>query len=971
MSGSLPDFSAGEKLHAAKLDQAMAVIQGAMDATAGISSTLGKQIADNTSGLASVANTVTGTLSQQVAALQQSINNMTTSYGAMQASMASVLSRLAVLEKATPPPATPGPPTGLRATAIGTSSIALALTAPVGGVAPDNYQWQIATPRGSANWVNGALTGTTTTFSGLASGPTGTPYDIRAISMSTSAGPGGTSAVYQTSTAAAPVVITAPAAPTITAAPAIAPSSITLTLTPAATGSAATSYQWSYRTPQGSGAYTPGPISTGATLTTATFSGLTAAAAYDFIAAGINSAGAGAASAAYQVTTATGAAPSADGTIIPPASSIIMLDGSTITLVGGVVQRGGAPLYTTSGVLDVGVFNGGKLYQKTAAGVWHLDETAGYPWVSDAVDPFVAPPPPPVTVTTVSTPSTATIATTDGHVLSLTPGTGNGGEVMRDGIAMAGGGGTSTIAYNSATNAIYAKDAGGSGWYLWNGSTWINSPDPTSGTIIIPPPPVTTGVFTVTAAGGFLDPTGKPWSMRGLNGGPQDLVTGFAGCFTQFPGLTCVRLNCNSNNNEDALIRQVVSLYTGRGCVVEVEDHWSGNNGNTGWYTTYATAFKSNPYVFMETPNEPNGGSSPQIAVINAIRAAGFTGPIGLQPQGGYDYSSIQAVINAVGRTNIFITPHLYIGGNTDPNAPLANVNSNIATSLGFGLFPCIDEFGEGVDGFTLDQYGTVNTSVIIAANVAGKCGAVYWAMNNGNHSNGVDSAFLNPQYRLNADRQRSPEVLAGRGDAGSGHPVLRQLRGRRHRHHQVAAWLFLAGRWWRRGWRLGNLGRRSGRIERLCGRQQYGSMPGSPDTRGLCLAGRQQPVDRAEPEHLREVPADLRLLGSDRAAHQKQRLPLGNLALYRVGCVEPCDGNRHHRDGLVAAHHDAHDDAHNAGRQPAGQNDGRRKRWISSVWPKLDQLRNRMVLRPCSGRERNNASEHQGRLLSAAVRLR
>jgi hypothetical protein len=252
--------------------------------------------------------------------------------------------------------------------------------------------------------------------------------------------------------------------------------------------------------------------------------------------------------------------------------------------------------------------------------------------------------------------------------------------------------------------------------------------------------------FTVTASGGFVAPNGTPWTMRGLNAGVQDALQGFGNVLKDYPGLTAIRLNCDSGNDSAASIAQVVQEYTAAGIVVEVEDH-SGNGDNVAWYQQMATMFKGNSLVFLETPNEPSANAATtaqnQIGIINAIRAAGFANPIGLQPVGGYDQSNIPTVTAAVGTAGLFATPHIYYGVN-DPNGAEQYVQSEIQGALQKGLFPAIDEFGNALDGYTADPQGMTVITSVLAANEAGQAGAVFWAMDNGNHPDGADSAFLN-----------------------------------------------------------------------------------------------------------------------------------------------------------------------------------------------------------------------------------
>ncbi|HXA26921.1 MAG TPA: cellulase family glycosylhydrolase [Acetobacteraceae bacterium] len=253
--------------------------------------------------------------------------------------------------------------------------------------------------------------------------------------------------------------------------------------------------------------------------------------------------------------------------------------------------------------------------------------------------------------------------------------------------------------------------------------------------------------FTVSATSGFAAPNGQPWTMRGLNAGVQDALQGFANVLTDYPGLTAIRLNVVPGSDSAASIDQVVQEYTAKGIVVEIEDH-SGNGDNVAWYQQMATAYKGNPLVFLETPNEPSTAAATtaqyQIGIINAIRAAGFTGLIGVQPNGGWDFANVSTVTAAVGTAGLFVTPHIYYNG-TDPNGAAQYVQGDVQTAKGLGLFASIDEFGNAIDGYTLDPQGNTVITAVVAANEAGQAGAVFWAMDNDNHPDGTDSAFLNP----------------------------------------------------------------------------------------------------------------------------------------------------------------------------------------------------------------------------------
>ena len=259
--------------------------------------------------------------------------------------------------------------------------------------------------------------------------------------------------------------------------------------------------------------------------------------------------------------------------------------------------------------------------------------------------------------------------------------------------------------------------------------------------------PAAAQTFTVSASGGFAAPDGQHWNMRGLNAGVQDALQGFPNVLTDFPGLTAIRLNVNPSSDSAASISQVVSEYTAAGVAVEIEDH-SGNGDNVAWYQQEAQQFKTNGLVFLETPNEPSGSAQQvaqdQTGIIKAIRATGFANPIGVQPVGGFDQSNIPGVTAAVGTANLYVTPHIYYDG-TDPNGAANYVQSEIGQAQSNGLFPVIDEFGNALDGVNQNPQGNSVIASVVAADNAGEAGAIFWGMDNGNHSDGADSPFATP----------------------------------------------------------------------------------------------------------------------------------------------------------------------------------------------------------------------------------
>lgn len=278
------------------------------------------------------------------------------------------------------------------------------------------------------------------------------------------------------------------------------------------------------------------------------------------------------------------------------------------------------------------------------------------------------------------------------------------------------------------------------------------------------PLPVGTAGMTVSPDG-FKTADGQSWNMRGLNASVQEALDGFPNALTDYPNMTAIRLNVDPGKDNMQDIDKVISEYTAKGVAVIAEDH-SGNQGNTQWYGEMAAKYKDNGLVMLETSNEPNGDAASvaqnQIAEINAIRSAGFTNPIGVQPVGGYDESNLQTVANATGDSSLFATPHIYYSGD-DPNEAARYVSNQIDGARQAGMFTSIDEFGPAMDGYTRDPLGYTVTDAVIQANKNQGIGAVYWSMGNDYHPDGADSAFATPDgSQLTPDGQELQQIWLG-----------------------------------------------------------------------------------------------------------------------------------------------------------------------------------------------------------------
>ena len=218
-------------------------------------------------------------------------------------------------------PTEPGAPTGLTATASGTSTINLDWTEPAddGGASITGYKIEVSPNGSSSSWTDlVANTGTTTTYShtGLSAGTT-RHYRVSAIN---SAGTGAASNVDNATTAT-----TVPGAPTSLTATASGTTAINLSWTaPADDGGASiTGYRIDV-SPNGTSSWTDLVANTG-TTTTYSHTGLSAGTTRHYRVSAINSAGTGAASNVDNATTAT-TVPGAPTSLTATASGTSTID---------------------------------------------------------------------------------------------------------------------------------------------------------------------------------------------------------------------------------------------------------------------------------------------------------------------------------------------------------------------------------------------------------------------------------------------------------------------------------------------------------------------------------------------------------------------------------------------------------------------------------------------------------------------
>ena len=186
-------------------------------------------------------------------------------------------------------------------------------------------------------------------------------------------------------------------------------------------------------------------------------------------------------------------------------------------------------------------------------------------------------------------------------------------------------------------------------------------------------------------------------------------------------------------------IAQVVAQYTGRGCVLILEDH-SGNRKQYRVVSADGESLCRQSLCISGNAKRADlidGASlaATQTGIIKAIRAAGFDATD--RHATGWRLGIFQPRCRLrPGRSIVFATPHIYYNG-SDPNGAANYVSGDIAGCQALGCSRPWTSSGMPIDGFTRNQYGPQVITATIAANQAGKAGAVFWAMDNDNHADG------------------------------------------------------------------------------------------------------------------------------------------------------------------------------------------------------------------------------------------
>ena len=190
------------------------------------------------------------------------------------------------------------------------------------------------------------------------------------------------------------------------------------------------------------------------------------------------------------------------------------------------------------------------------------------------------------------------------------------------------------------------------------------------------------GQFQV-ANGQIYNPSGSVFTAWGIALGASQMEDANQ-VLADFPGLNFLRLAVGSYQPPSAYA-SFIQTMTSHGVVVELEDHTDSTGADMGgsrgvaytgmqlsnelnWYSSMASAYASNPYVWFGTDNEPpNAGLSQwEQETYNAVRDTGNNSPIMMElPGGGYpsaqnatDYGMDPRVYASM--SNIVMDVHFY-----------------------------------------------------------------------------------------------------------------------------------------------------------------------------------------------------------------------------------------------------------------------------------------------------------------------
>lgn len=314
-----------------------------------------------------------------------------------------------------------------------------------------------------------------------------------------------------------------------------------------------------------------------------------------------------------------------------------------------------------------------------------------------------------------------------------------------------------------------------------------------------------TGQFRIQG-GQLIDPNGNTFVPHGVNVGFDELTPASQTSDCRplrdlFPKINHVRLSVNSNDNAGtasssypppSFYANFIAQCTPFGIVVEIEDH-NCNGGawdtyvpgplsgqvcapETGgalqttvnWYVALANQFKSNPYVWFGTLNEPNSTdgtyqqssirpiSDYHVAIYNAVRGTGsnaviqFMAGLGGSNDGTIGSNAGFNVAAYATMHNIMWEIHSYFGSDGNPGTTAQALDQLIGSTgaccggsggrgasaaqtifSGDGLVPVIvGEFGSGE--CCGGQTSFASTNAITAAIIQGGFGADPWQFGHG-----------------------------------------------------------------------------------------------------------------------------------------------------------------------------------------------------------------------------------------------
>jgi parallel beta-helix repeat protein len=295
------------------------------------------------------------------------------------------------------------------------------------------------------------------------------------------------------------------------------------------------------------------------------------------------------------------------------------------------------------------------------------------------------------------------IATPNSYAVTLAGNTGNPGATPAA---------TTPTATTSATPAAIAQPAGVR-IATATAPAATSSAGPVS-TCAATPGGAATGGFT-TQNGQIIAPDGSPWIAKGI-----DLYDGAIGSAAQvlatFPGLNFIRMAAYNYSDTASYLSGFISQMSAAHVVVEIEHHVGAGGGvpaltgsalsaENQWFMSIARAFKSDPYVWFGTINEPAEGgglAAEQTSNYQAIRGAGNNSIIMLS-------EPIDA--GTAGMTNVVIDQHFY-GWTSDYSMDQATVTANLSAIISAdrqtsGNLPVlIGEYGPSTNGTTDDPNG-------------------------------------------------------------------------------------------------------------------------------------------------------------------------------------------------------------------------------------------------------------------------